>query len=123
MEHCCYQDLPNSRPQQGRHHIGQQVARSLLSAWSNSYDQADSETRDRVEEFDMATLKISSSSSRSIPLNYVEWYGRQVAANQGVGSSGDKSVARSKSEIFIGKVNLAEDIKRLLGTSSQNNLI
>ncbi len=25
--------------------------------------------------------------------------------------------------LFIGKVNLAEDIERLLGTSSQNNLI
>lgn len=57
MEHCCHQDLPNSRPQQGRHHIGQLVARSLLSAWSNSYDQADSENEDRVEEFDMATFE------------------------------------------------------------------
>ena len=42
-EHCCHQDLQDSRPQQGKHHIGQLVARSLLSAWSNSYDRADSE--------------------------------------------------------------------------------
>ena len=49
MEHCCYQDLPNSHPLNKVDIIlVKLVARSLLSAWTNSYDQADSENEGSV---------------------------------------------------------------------------
>ncbi len=54
------------------------------------------------------------------PLNYVEWYGRQVAANLRVGSS-DVGCSTASATCYWGS-QLAE-MERLLSTSSQNNLI